>query len=78
MSANNNDEGCAIGCLVLIPILLCLTLLIFDYRVLVWETKVVTAEGYTSRIECTYFTGRNFVEQGAWGRDNCKFLVSGE
>ena len=57
-----------------------LSLLLFDLRILVNETKIKNPKGQ-DYIICKYFTGRSFVDQEMWyaannflGVDSCPFI----
>jgi len=63
-------------------VIFCLLLLITDTKVLVYESKGIsdfdpTIKTRTERLDCKYFTGRNFVNRNISvnSRDSCAFLT---
>jgi hypothetical protein len=67
-------------------IIFCLLLLIFDTKVLVYESKTIrhfipdvtisTKKIEFHELDCKYFTGRNFVNREPdSSRDTCAFLI---
>ena len=65
-------------------IIFCLLLLIFDTKVLVYESKgiprvdpFIDNKKRLETLECKYFTGRNFINRNISisSRDTCAFLI---